>query len=407
MTRKEAIDKVYGMSGTKEQHEALEFLIPEVRELREFYERQQEDKRIRKELVEAFEALDIDSSWNGISVKSILAWLEDQKPVSNPKWTELTWEDINYLEDLMAKVHYEFRNGIGAESFGKEVLEKFREYKEDEYTDEKEQKGETERAPQGDVVVQLLSEKLNTNTSKSNGILTGRADQKPYEPKNWPADKENLSQGQKPELVRHSPITYTYNSNASRDERLQAALLALLGSDLIQVNDGGYFTKQDLIEWVKKKPSGLSEEDVKMIGRIRSVVNECASYNDALDVNGDYCEGDYAKLDAWLKSLPLNLKKKNDDVAKLCSNEWSKEDEENLEKVIWYIEKGCKLIFQKPDKLISWLKSLRPQPHWKPSEEQMKALNEIVNILAASPFLHQNDYLFNILNGLREELKKL
>lgn len=39
MTRQEAIDKVYGMSGTKEQHEALEFLIPEVRELRELYER--------------------------------------------------------------------------------------------------------------------------------------------------------------------------------------------------------------------------------------------------------------------------------------------------------------------------------------------------------------------------------
>lgn len=43
--------------------------------------------------------------------------------------------------------------------------------------------------------------------------------------------------------------------------------------------------------------------------------------------------------------------------------EWSEEDKENLEKVIWYIEKGCKLIFQKPDKLISWLKSLRPQYH--------------------------------------------
>ena len=45
MTRKEAIDKVYGMSGTKEQHEALEFLIPEIRELREFYERQSEDQK--------------------------------------------------------------------------------------------------------------------------------------------------------------------------------------------------------------------------------------------------------------------------------------------------------------------------------------------------------------------------
>ena len=41
----------------------------------------------------------------------------------------LTWQDIIYLEDLMAKVHYEFRNGIGQESFGKEVLERFIEHK--------------------------------------------------------------------------------------------------------------------------------------------------------------------------------------------------------------------------------------------------------------------------------------
>ncbi len=66
---------------------------------------------------------------------------KEQKPEEKPvNWTELTWEDINYLEDLMAKVHYEFRNGIGAESFGKEVLEKFREHKGDEYLDEIEQK---------------------------------------------------------------------------------------------------------------------------------------------------------------------------------------------------------------------------------------------------------------------------
>lgn len=79
MTRKEAIDKVYGMSGTKEQHEALDFLVPEIRELREFYDRQQEDERIRKELKEAFEAYDIESTWNGIPIRSIFAWLEKQK----------------------------------------------------------------------------------------------------------------------------------------------------------------------------------------------------------------------------------------------------------------------------------------------------------------------------------------
>ena len=66
---------------------------------------------------------------------------KEQKPEEKPiNWTELTWEDINELEDIINKVHYEFRNGIGQESFGKEVLEKFREYKGDEYLDEIEQK---------------------------------------------------------------------------------------------------------------------------------------------------------------------------------------------------------------------------------------------------------------------------
>ena len=59
-----------------------------------------------------------------------------QNPV---KWTELTWKDIVELEGIINNVHYEFRNGIGQESFGKEVLEKFREYK-GEYLDEIEQK---------------------------------------------------------------------------------------------------------------------------------------------------------------------------------------------------------------------------------------------------------------------------
>ena len=66
---------------------------------------------------------------------------KEQKPEEKPiNWTELTWKDINELEGIINNVHYEFRNGIGQESFGKEVLEKFREYKGDEYLDEIEQK---------------------------------------------------------------------------------------------------------------------------------------------------------------------------------------------------------------------------------------------------------------------------
>ena len=61
----------------------------------------------------------------------------EQNPAYN--WNELTWKDIVTLEGIINNVHYEFRNGIGQESFGKEVLEKFRETKGDEYMDSCEQ----------------------------------------------------------------------------------------------------------------------------------------------------------------------------------------------------------------------------------------------------------------------------
>ena len=57
---------------------------------------------------------------------------------------------------------------------------------------------------------------------------------------------------QNPELVQHPPITYTYPSDASRDEQLKRAILALLNGDLIKVA-GNKFTKQDLIDWVEKQ----------------------------------------------------------------------------------------------------------------------------------------------------------
>ena len=48
-----------------------------------------EDERIRKELKEAFEAYDIESTWNGIPIRSIFAWLEkrkEQKPGEIPPY---------------------------------------------------------------------------------------------------------------------------------------------------------------------------------------------------------------------------------------------------------------------------------------------------------------------------------
>lgn len=61
--------------------------------------------------------------------------------------------------------------------------------------------------------------------------------------------------------------------------------------------------------------------------------------------------------------------------------DWSEEDERMLEPIISDLRELCncetdeELISDYEDR-IAWLESLRPQPHWKPSEEQMEALSD-------------------------------
>ena len=71
MTREEAIRRIKAWNLDSDDMEVLAVIIPELAE--------SEDERIRKELIEAFEVYDIESSWNLIPVKHILAWLEKQK----------------------------------------------------------------------------------------------------------------------------------------------------------------------------------------------------------------------------------------------------------------------------------------------------------------------------------------
>lgn len=87
MTREEAINEIRSWAIPSEKgREVLETLIPELAE--------SEDERIRKELKEAFEAYDIESTWNGIPIRSIFAWLEKQKE-QKPAWSEEDEDAIN------------------------------------------------------------------------------------------------------------------------------------------------------------------------------------------------------------------------------------------------------------------------------------------------------------------------
>lgn len=82
----------------------------------------------------------------------------------------------------------------------------------------------------------------------------------------------------------------------------------------------------------------------------------------------------YERYEDFLKALPerFNLQPRT---------EWSEEDENRFRNLIYLVEdsnegKGTKEGFVK---FINRLKSLRPNPHWKPSEYQMKALKDVID----------------------------
>ena len=123
-------------------------------------------------------------------------------------------------------------------------------------------------------------------------------------------------------------------------------------------------------EYGLHKPSEWSEEDEKMIETI------CK-------------EGDLKPSEqCWLKSL------------RPVKQEWSKKEERIMDNCIEYIKASC-LDANDLYECIDWLKSLRPQPHWKPSEEQMRALADTLEDMPG----HYKPKC--TLESLERDLKKL
>ena len=76
---------------------------------------------------------------------------------------------------------------------------------------------------------------------------------------------------------------------------------------------------------------------------------------------------------------------KNLEYMKPNKQEWSEEDETCLEYALWCVIKTRHFVAKDACDLEAcrcaerWLKSLRPQPHWKPSREQMGMLLAVIN----------------------------
>ena len=125
-------------------------------------------------------------------------------------------------------------------------------------------------------------------------------------------------------------------------------------------------------------------------------------------LHGDVLEmSEIKEAIAWLEKQG---EKKSADKVELDAHKtaaWIEEDEKILQWIITDIErlindnKKADIIANQE---IKWLKSLRPQNTWKPSDEQMIAIKQAVKDMKESPcYDSELVSLFNDLKKLREE----
>jgi len=153
---------------------------------------------------------------------------------------------------------------------------------------------------------------------------------------------------------------------------------------------------QDYYELVEQKPS-WSEEDSKNLNSVKWIIENSDNLNKIFETidSPDYIKKYFID---WLKSL-------KDRVQPKSKQEWSEEDEDVINHLI-AICAGAKRYRQfagclQDDitKYQTWLKSIKPN-HWKPSEEQMKAL------IKRTKGLHTNSETRKVLESLIFDLQE-
>ena len=139
-------------------------------------------------------------------------------------------------------------------------------------------------------------------------------------------------------------------------------------------------------ELLGKKESEWSEEDETTKNNISHIIRQYDKISKR-ENQPCYYVGDCL---LWMQNI-------KDRVQPQPKQEWSEEDKIEFDSIIYAVERNYELA----NKQKNWLKSLRPQNRWKPSDAQMVVLNDIII----------NGHLSNanetILKGLQEQLKKL
>ena len=260
-----------------------------------------EDEKIRKELLAVMNDLVLPNEQKA----RFNTWLERQKDAD--KAIEAVEKIDKYIDEHLANAH-DMKDSNPDKKYYRgwdDALGEMSRILQDVYSGEKQKEQKpVENSTRTKIINRAVNEKQVVLLSESNG--------------NAEIDWDTRSLEDAKKLLEHGIVFInerlgTKSAEWSKeDEKHKQAIIDAIQIVMEECGDAESIEKyKDDIDWFENRFKSLrsqlkqeySEEDKKKIERLRSVVNQLASYTDSLDVNGDYCEGDYAELDDWLKSL--------------------------------------------------------------------------------------------------------
>lgn len=199
----------------------------------------------------------------------------------------------------------------------------------------------------------------------------------------------------------------------SEDEKIKEGLIKYLKTDM-ECNPSqceSFYNKS--IAWLEKQGEEKPADKIEPKFRIGDVIEvkpmKCYGkiFTGKSNKIVDITEKNYILDDGKAYSIELQ------DGWKLSEQKpaWSEKDERKLELLRALIDDtkrdsaSYSTMFREMNELDNWLKSLRPQNRWKPSEEQLNAFEHFVRSIGesgyASPYDDNTKLLYSLLNDLK------
>lgn len=192
---------------------------------------------------------------------------------------------------------------------------------------------------------------------------------------------------------------------------------------------GQYIKKSALVTWLKERIRDYWSDSENTMGIFPYALEEVIKYVDTLEakeIPEDIDESLSGKdktmddtIDYWylkylqekkesegiMGVLKTGYEKGRADAFIQMQRGWSEEDESKMNNLCHFLEEygnqyygNLTLQF-----IISWLKSLKHQSHWEPSDDQMKTLELIINSHSLDAYhLGMVQHLYNGLKTLKE-----